>query len=216
MTGGAVSKRARRRARNIFLNYINDAGLPLLNELLLNYSGAALKRVLELLADRSRYPIGLYCTAGKDRTGLVILLVLAAIKVDVNAITEDYVLSDTAYDDLNDEKALVGALEQVSYMFMTRIHVRMAHGLGGWHTLPDGQGGWLGVNAETAGVSCAVCHFPIQNNLDPEKFLRAPGTVIEHTMRYIEARYGSVEAYLDSIGFTAEKREELRMALTGN
>jgi hypothetical protein len=116
MTGGAVSKRARRRARNIFLNYINDAGLPLLNELLLNYSGAALKRVLELLADRSRYPIGLYCTAGKDRTGLVILLVLAAIKVDVNAITEDYVLSDTAYDDLNDEKALVGALEQVSYM----------------------------------------------------------------------------------------------------
>jgi hypothetical protein len=35
-------------------------------------------------------------------------------------------------------------------------------------------------------------------------------------MRYIEARYGSVEAYLDSIGFTAEKREELRMALTGN
>lgn len=26
ITGGAVSKRARRRARGIFLNYINDAG----------------------------------------------------------------------------------------------------------------------------------------------------------------------------------------------
>lgn len=113
MTGGAVSKRARRRARNIFLKYINDAGLPLLNELLLNYSGPALKRVLELLADRSRHPIGLYCTAGKDRTGLVVLLVLAALGVEVPAIQEDYVLSDTAYDDLNDEKALVGALEQV-------------------------------------------------------------------------------------------------------
>jgi hypothetical protein len=114
MTGAAVSKRARRRARGIFLQYINDAGLPLLNELLLSYSGAALRRVLDLLADRSRYPIGLYCTAGKDRTGLIILLVLAALGVEPEAIAEDYVLSDTAYENLNDEKALVGALEQVS------------------------------------------------------------------------------------------------------
>ena len=67
ITGGAVSKRARRRARSIFLNYINDAGLPLLNDLLLNYSGPAIKRVLELLSDKERYPIALYCTAGKDR-----------------------------------------------------------------------------------------------------------------------------------------------------
>lgn len=76
----------------------------------------------------------------------------------------------------------------------------------------------MGGYAETASVSCCDVQFCCaqQNNLDPEKFLRAPGTVIEHTMRYIEAKYGSVEAYLDSIGFTAEKREELRMALTGN
>lgn len=53
-----------------------------------------------------------------------------------------------------------------------------------------------------------------QNNLDPQKFLRAPGSVIEHTFRYIEAKYGSVDNYLDSIGFTQDKREELRAALT--
>lgn len=88
-------------------------GLPLLNDLLLNYSGRALLRVLELLSDKERYPIALYCTAGKDRTGLVILLLLSALGVDPHAIAEDYVLSDTAYEDLNDEKALVGALEQV-------------------------------------------------------------------------------------------------------
>lgn len=64
--------------------------------------------------DESRHPIGLYCTAGKDRTGLIVALLLSALGVEQEAIADDYVLSDTAYDDLNDEKALVGALEQVS------------------------------------------------------------------------------------------------------
>ncbi|EWM29020.1 Tyrosine-protein phosphatase family, C-terminal domain protein [Nannochloropsis gaditana] len=164
ITGGAVSKRARRRARSIFLNYINDAGLPLLNDLLLNYSGPALRRVLELLSDKERYPIALYCTAGKDRTGLVILLLLASLGVDSGAIAEDYVLSDTAYADLSDAKAMVGALEQV-------------------------------------------------NNLDPEKFLRAPRSVIEHTLAYIEKKFGSIEGYLDQIGFTEDKRVALKKAL---
>ncbi|TFJ88031.1 hypothetical protein NSK_000385 [Nannochloropsis salina CCMP1776] len=163
ITGGAVSKRARRRARSIFLNYINDAGLPLLNDLLLNYSGPALRRVLELLSDKERYPIALYCTAGKDRTGLVILLLLASLGVDSGAIAEDYVLSDTAYADLSDAKAMVGALEQ--------------------------------------------------NNLDPEKFLRAPRSVIEHTLAYIEKKFGSIEGYLDQIGFTEDKRVALKKAL---
>ena len=85
----------------------------MLNDLLLHYSKGSLVRVLELLSDRERHPIALYCTAGKDRTGLVILLVLASLGIDPKAIAEDYVLSDTAYEDLNEEKALVGALEQV-------------------------------------------------------------------------------------------------------
>lgn len=38
--------------------------------------------------------------------------------------------------------------------------------------------------------------------------------MIEHTFRYIKAKYGSVDNYLDSIGFTQDKREELRAALT--
>jgi hypothetical protein len=52
-----------------------------------------------------------------------------------------------------------------------------------------------------------------QNNLDPEKFLRAPRYVIEHALAYINRRYGSVEDYLDSIGFTADRRDALRKAL---
>jgi len=46
---------------------------------------------------------------------LVILLLLASLGVDSGAIAEDYVLSDTAYADLSDAKAMVGALEQVVY-----------------------------------------------------------------------------------------------------
>jgi hypothetical protein len=46
---------------------------------------------------------------------LVILLLLASLGVDSGAIAEDYVLSDTAYADLSDAKAMVGALEQVVF-----------------------------------------------------------------------------------------------------
>ena len=51
------------------------------------------------------------------RTGLVILLLLASLGVDPGAIAEDYILSDSAYADLSDEKAMVGALEQVRLFF---------------------------------------------------------------------------------------------------
>ena len=57
-------------------------------------------------------------------------------------------------------------------------------------------------------------HPHLQNNLDPEKFLRAPRSVIEHTLAYIEEKFGSIEAYLDTIGFDAEKRARLIAALT--
>jgi hypothetical protein len=159
-TGGAVSKRAERRARSIFIKYINDSGLPLLNELLLQYATGPIKTVLDLLSEKENYPVGLYCTAGKDRTGLLIYLILAAIGMDYEAIKADYVLSDSAYADMNQKKAFVGALEQ--------------------------------------------------NNLDPNKFLIAPPYVIDDLKEHIDLKYGSVEAYLDMIGFDEEKRQKLK------
>ena len=59
----------------------------------------------------------------------------------------------------------------------------------------------------------ARTHTHTQNNLDPEKFLRAPRSVIEHTLAYIEKKYGSINDYLDSIGVDAEKRARLQAAL---
>lgn len=163
LAGGLFSRRVYQRARNIVLEYVNEGGLPLLNQLLLHYSGEDIARVLRICADDSRYPIGLYCTAGKDRTGLISMLILAALGTPDEAILDDYVLSDSAYKDLNDHKAMVGALEQ--------------------------------------------------QNLDAETFLRAPRHVMEQTLKELRESYGTVEQYLDSIGFDAAWRAKLKHAL---
>jgi len=151
------------RARKVFLDYINAAGLPLLNELILDYGGASIKAVLDVLADSSNHPVAFYCTAGKDRTGLVAMLVLSTLGVDDESIVNDYVISDSVYADLNDKDAMVGALQQ--------------------------------------------------QQLDPERFLRAPRSVMESTMRLLREEYGGPEAYLDKIGFGPDDRQRLRSAL---
>jgi hypothetical protein len=38
------------KARKVFLDYINAAGLPLLNELILDYGGASIRAVLEVVS----------------------------------------------------------------------------------------------------------------------------------------------------------------------
>ena len=52
------------------------------------------KRYFEILADSSNYPIVVYCTLGKTRTGAVIALTLAALDLDMEQICQDYLLSN--------------------------------------------------------------------------------------------------------------------------
>ncbi|CAN0013237.1 unnamed protein product [Laminaria digitata] len=52
-----------------------------------------------------------------------------------------------------------------------------------------------------------------QEDLDPDIFLGAPRYVMEDILRFIRAKYGSIDDYLDSIGFDADWRERLRGAL---
>ena len=54
-----------------------------------------LQRALNALTKAStRYPVYVYFTAGKDRTGVVIAAVLSVLQVPCNAIVEEYLLSD--------------------------------------------------------------------------------------------------------------------------
>lgn len=161
--GAIVSKRVRSSCKDVFLDRINGGGLHMLNELLLKQGAPGIKYVLDLCKDRSRHPIAFYCTAGKDRTGMIAAIMLAAAGVADEDIVEDYSLSANVYAEMNDHKAMVGALSQ--------------------------------------------------RNLDAKTFLGAPPEVMRDTLVNIRSTYGSIEGYLDYIGFTEEDRMQLKSAL---
>jgi hypothetical protein len=162
--GAIVSSRVREECKDIFLDEINEGGLPMLNELLLRFGAPGIRHVLELMADKSRHPVAFYCTAGKDRTGMIAAIILSLLGVPDEDVVEDYSLSANVYAEMNDHKAMVGALSQ--------------------------------------------------RNLNPKTFLGAPPEVMRDTLTNIRSQYGSVEGYLDWMGFDESKREQLKSVLT--
>lgn len=60
----------------------------------LAHSALEIKQVFELLADEHHYPIMLHCTQGKDRTGLVVVLLLLLLEVPLDAVAADYTASE--------------------------------------------------------------------------------------------------------------------------
>jgi protein-tyrosine phosphatase len=52
-------------------------------------------QALRALASRINYPILLHCTQGKDRTGLLIALLLFLLDIPLDAINYDYTISET-------------------------------------------------------------------------------------------------------------------------
>ena len=161
--GALVSKRVRGHIKEPFLDKINEGGLPMLNELVLKFGHPGIHYVLDLCKDKNRHPIAFYCTAGKDRTGIIAAIILAATGVSEEDIIEDYSLSANVYAEMNDHQAMVGALSQ--------------------------------------------------RNLDAKTFLGAPPSVMRETLANINEHWGSVEGYLDWIGFDEEDRNQLKSAL---
>jgi protein-tyrosine phosphatase len=53
-------------------------------------------QAISIVADPETHPIVVHCLAGKDRTGVVIALVLSLLGVDDEAVAEDYALSNLA------------------------------------------------------------------------------------------------------------------------
>lgn len=60
----------------------------------------AFRELFQTLADESAYPVLLHCTAGKDRTGVAIGLVLDLLGVSEEVIVADFALSDRDADRL--------------------------------------------------------------------------------------------------------------------
>lgn len=70
----------------------------------LRYSPTEIRAVFSILSNRSRYPVLVHCAQGKDRTGLIILLVLAFLKVEKSAISSDYLNSEAELVPERDER----------------------------------------------------------------------------------------------------------------
>lgn len=76
-------------------NVLLPRGLIGLGQDTLQHSGPEVKQVFDVLSSPDSYPVMVHCTQGKDRTGLIVILVLLLCNVDVAAISKDYTLSES-------------------------------------------------------------------------------------------------------------------------
>nr|MBA2678406.1 tyrosine-protein phosphatase [Ktedonobacteraceae bacterium] len=71
-----------------------------LYRLMLDTSQEPIKLTIEALAQNDTFPCLLHCTIGKDRTGLIVALLLGLSNVDPIIIADDYALSERYLDPL--------------------------------------------------------------------------------------------------------------------
>ena len=65
--------------------------------IMLDQNGPLLAGVLRVAADPANLPLVVHCTAGKDRTGLVVALLLLSLGVPRETVIADYTLSNRAF-----------------------------------------------------------------------------------------------------------------------
>lgn len=74
------------------------------------------RQVFDVLADDTNWPVLVHCTQGKDRTGLIVMLVLFLLNVDEAAIDKDYRLSESELEPEREQRikeiASIGLTEQ--------------------------------------------------------------------------------------------------------
>nr|POE63205.1 tyrosine-protein phosphatase [Quercus suber] len=70
----------------------------------LEHCGSEVRSVFAALADADSYPVLVHCTQGKDRTGLVMLLVLMLLGVRDDDIATDYMRSEQELEPEREEK----------------------------------------------------------------------------------------------------------------
>ena len=70
----------------------------------LDHSTREIKTCFDILSNADSYPVLVHCTQGKDRTGLIVLLVLLLCGVGQEAAEQDYVLSEKELEPEREER----------------------------------------------------------------------------------------------------------------
>ncbi|CRG87943.1 Dynein heavy chain, cytoplasmic [Talaromyces islandicus] len=84
-------------ARLVATNVMKPRGLIGLAQDMLDCGGAEIREIFGILAakiETTTYPLVIHCTQGKDRTGLIILLLLLFLAVPLDTISADYMKSE--------------------------------------------------------------------------------------------------------------------------
>ncbi|USP75325.1 hypothetical protein yc1106_02599 [Curvularia clavata] len=102
-------------AIRVLAPYMEDMGLVGLATQSLDVCTHEVAQVFQVLAQPESWPLLVHCTQGKDRTGLVILLVLLLLNVDPEVVKKDYELSESELASEMDER-----LHEISAIGLSR------------------------------------------------------------------------------------------------
>jgi len=158
---------------------------------ILTERGEALKGCLEEIttAGASGVPTLVHCAHGKDRTGVVVAVVLHCCGATRECIASDYAMSDEW-----------GCSPSGQDIMMQAMPERYRDRIKEWNTPPEGE------NATSWENGFYWSQFG--------KWCGADASTIDVLWGKVDAKYGSMDAYLDSIGFEADARQRLQEALT--
>jgi len=138
---------------------LSKAGIEGLYRSFIDYCGEQICRSLCVISNPSNLPVLVHCSQGKDRTGIVTALALAAVGIDDEKIIHDYTKSQQG-------------LQPIS-----NVVAQMA-----------------------------------EKGLD-SSFADSPASCMEATFAHIRNQYGSIDEYLDYIGFNEGARKTLTSIL---
>jgi protein-tyrosine phosphatase len=85
-------------------NVMRPRGLPGLATDSLEICTAEVRTVFDVLSNPRRYPVLIHCTQGKDRTGLIIQLVLELLRTKKEAVVVDYMATQEELEPEREEK----------------------------------------------------------------------------------------------------------------
>jgi protein-tyrosine phosphatase len=97
----SAGSQTRERVRDVLFNpsHLTELMVEAYTKYMIADNGPIIGEMFRAMADPANLPIAIHCTAGKDRTGITIAVLLAALGVPDEVIIADYSLSNRYFAD---------------------------------------------------------------------------------------------------------------------